>query len=284
MDRSDITIIIPAYNEEKGIGNVISQLKKLNGDYQLLVVDDGSTDNTFDILKKSGVGVVHHKCNKGYGAALKTGLRNAQTSVVLFIDADGQHNTDDIERIAEHIDEYDMVVGARTKKSTVSLLRRPGKKILSITANYLSGHHIPDLNSGFRAIKKDKAMEFMHILPNTFSFTTTITLAFLKSGYDVKYVPIQTIDRVGTSKIKPFRDGFRFIMLIVRTIALFDPLKVFLPISIMLFIAGMLYGIYTILTTLNISDTSAILLTAGVLTFLFGLLADQISLIRLGNR
>ena len=284
MDKSDITIVIPAYNEEKGIGNVLLNLKKLVSDYQLLVIDDGSTDNTFEIVKNSGVNVVCHKYNKGYGAALKTGLRNAKTSVVLYIDADGQHNPEDIDRIAEHIDEYDMVVGARTKKSTVSLLRRPGKKILSITANYLSGHQIPDLNSGFRAIKKNKAMEFMHILPNTFSFTTTITLAFLKSGYDVKYVPIQTIDRVGTSKIKPFRDGFRFIMLIVRTITLFDPLKVFLPISIALFTIGMVYGLYTLISALNISDASVIMITASILIFFFGLLADQISSIRMGNR
>jgi len=282
MNKSDITIVIPAYNEEKGIENVISQLKKIEGNYQLLVVDDGSTDDTLEIVKKSGVNVVHHKYNKGYGAALKTGLRNAQTSVVLFIDADGQHNTDDIERIAEHIDEYDMVVGARTKKSTVSLLRRPGKKILSITANYLSGHHIPDLNSGFRAIKTEKAMEFIHILPNTFSFTTTITLAFLKSGYDVKYVPIQTIDRVGTSKIKPFRDGFRFIMLIVRTITLFDPLKVFLPVSGVLFFSGILYLLHDLLLY-NISDTSVLLITSSIIVFFFGILADQISSIRRGN-
>lgn len=282
MDKSDITIVIPAYNEEKGIENVISQLKKIKADYQLLVVDDGSTDDTLEIVKKTGVNVVHHKYNKGYGAALKTGLRNAQTSVVLYIDADGQHNTADIERIAEHMDEYDMVVGARNKKSTVSLLRRPGKKILSITANYLSGHHIPDLNSGFRAIKKDKAMEFMHILPNTFSFTTTITLAFLKSGYDVKYVPIQTIDRVGTSKIKPFRDGFRFIMLIVRTITLFDPLKVFLPVSGVLFFSGMLYLLHD-LFLYNISDTSVLLITSSIIVFFFGILADQISSIRRGN-
>ena len=284
MNKSDITIIIPAYNEEKGIGNVISQLKMLKGDYQLLVVDDGSTDSTFEIVNKSGVNVVRHQYNKGYGAALKTGLRNAKTSVVLYIDADGQHDPEYIEKIAEHIDDYDMVVGARTKKSTVSLLRRPGKKILSITANYLSGYKIPDLNSGFRAIKKDKAMEFMHILPNTFSFTTTITLAFLKSGYDVKYIPIQTVDRVGTSKIKPFRDGGRFIMLIVRTIVLFDPLKVFLPMSIILFVIGFLYALYDIILYTNIPDGAILFIISSIIIFFFGLLADQISILRQNMR
>ena len=279
MDKSDVTIVIPAFNEEEGIENVIKGLKKIQGDYKILVVDDGSTDNTYKIAMNTGVEVIRHKHNKGYGAALKTGLRHARTSVVLYIDADGQHNTEDIERIIHGMDDYDMVVGARTKKSTVSILRRPGKKILSMTANYLSGTHIPDLNSGFRAINKDKAMEFMHILPNTFSFTTTITLAFIKSGYDIQYVPIQTIDRVGTSKIKPFRDGVRFIILIVRTITLFDPLKVFLPASLLLFLSGFFLLIYD-LTHYNISDSTILFMVSSILIFFFGILADQISNIR----
>jgi len=282
MDRRDITIVIPAYNEENGIENVLNSIQKLGGDYKLLVVDDGSTDNTYEVVKKTGIDIIRHKNNKGYGAALKTGLRNANTNVVLFIDGDGQHDSADVERIAEHMDEYDMVVGARNKNSEISLLRRPGKKILAITANYLSGHHIPDLNSGFRAIKKDKAMEFMHILPNTFSFTTTITLAFLKSGYDIKYVPIQTVKRVGSSKIKPFRDGFRFIMLIIRTITLFEPLKVFLPVSALLFVSGFIYLIHDLYLH-NISDTSILLIISSIIIFFFGILADQISNIRRGN-
>jgi len=274
--------VIPAYNEENGIENVLNSIQKLGGDYKLLVVDDGSTDNTYEVVKKTGIDIIRHKNNKGYGAALKTGLRNANTNVVLFIDGDGQHDSADVERIAEHMDEYDMVVGARNKNSEISLLRRPGKKILAITANYLSGHHIPDLNSGFRAIKKDKAMEFMHILPNTFSFTTTITLAFLKSGYDIKYVPIQTVKRVGSSKIKPFRDGFRFIMLIIRTITLFEPLKVFLPVSALLFVSGFIYLIHDLYLH-NISDTSILLIISSIIIFFFGILADQISNIRRGN-
>jgi glycosyltransferase involved in cell wall biosynthesis len=235
-NKQDVTIIIPAYNEEEGIANVITQLKELfkNGYYEILVIDDGSTDNTYKLATDTGVKVVRHPYNKGYGAALKTGIRNAEADVVLFIDADGQHQPSDIKKIIQYIGEYDMVVGARTKKSKISLLRRPGKKILSITANYLAGMKIPDLNSGFRALEKSIAQEFMHILPNSFSFSTTITLALINSGYSVKYVPIEAPGGVGTSKIKPFRDGFNFIMLIIRTIVLFDPLKVFLPISIVL--------------------------------------------------
>lgn len=277
MSKPDVTIIIPAYNEEEGITNVITQLKELSENYEILVVDDGSTDNTYKLASKTGVKVIRHPYNKGYGAALKTGIRNAEADIVLFIDADGQHQPSDIKRLIQHVGEYDMVVGARTKKSKISLLRRPGKKILSITANYLSGHKIPDINSGFRAVKKDKAMEFMRILPNTFSITTTMTLAFFKSGYDIKYVPIHTIGRTGTSKIKPFRDGFRFIMLIIRTIVLFDPMKVFLPASVLLFAASILYFLFTFP---NISDASLIFAVAGIMIFFFGILADQISSLR----
>ena len=193
------------------------------------------------------------------------------------MDADGQHKPNDIKKIIQYISEYDMVVGARTKKSKVSLLRRPGKKILSITANYLAGMKIPDLNSGFRAIKKRKVQEIMHILPNSFSFSTTITLAFINLGYSVKYVPIEAPERVGTSKIKPFRDGFRFIMLIIRTIELFNPLKVFLPVSVILFAIGFLYLLHDLILYLNIPDTSVLLIVSGIVIFFFGALSDQVS-------
>ena len=278
INKPNVTIIIPAYNEEEGIADVITQLKELDENYEIIVVDDGSTDNTYKLASDTGVKVIRHPYNKGYGAALKTGIRNAEADIVLFMDADGQHQPGDIKKIIQYIrEEYDMVVGARTKKSKISLLRRPGKKVLSITANYLSGHKIPDINSGFRAVKKDKAMEFMRILPNTFSITTTMTLAFFKSGYNIKYVPIHTIGRTGTSKIKPFRDGFRFIMLIIRTIVLFDPMKVFLPASVLLFAASILYFLFTFP---NVSDASLLFAVAGIVIFFFGLLADQISQLR----
>ena len=276
-NKPDVTIIIPAYNEEEGIANVITQLKESPENYEILVVDDGSTDKTYKLAIDTGVKVIRHPYNKGYGAALKTGIRNAEADVVLFMDADGQHKPSDIKKLIQYIEEYDMVVGARTKKSKISLLRRPGKKILSITANYLAGMKIPDLNSGFRALKKSIAMEFMHILPNTFSFSTTITLALITSGYSVKYVPIETPWRVGTSKIKPFRDGFRFIILIIRTITLFNPLKVFLPISAILFGFGFLYLLYNVIFYLNVPDSAILLIVSGILIFIFGVLADQMS-------
>jgi glycosyltransferase involved in cell wall biosynthesis len=276
----DVTIIIPAHNEEEGISDVITQLEELSGNYEILVVDDGSTDNTHKLASDTGVKVIRHPYNKGYGAALKTGIRNAKADIVLFMDADGQHKPSDIEKLIPYIGEYDMVVGARTKKSKISLLRRPGKKILSLTANFLAGMKIPDLNSGFRALKKSVAQEFMHILPNSFSFSTTITLALVNSGYSVKYVPIEALERVGASKIKPFQDGFNFIMLIIRTVVLFDPLKVFLPISVVLFILGLPYLIYELVFHLNVPPSSILLIISSILIFFFGLLADQISSLR----
>ena len=282
-NKPDVTIIIPAHNEEEGIADVIDGIKQLNTGYEIIVVDDGSTDSTYKLASETGVKVIRHPYNKGYGAALKTGIRNAEADIVLFVDADGQHKPSDIKKLIQYIGEYDMVVGARTKKSKISLLRRPGKKVLGITANYLAGMRIPDLNSGFRALKTIVALEFMHILPNSFSFSTTITLALITAGYSVKYVPIEAPERVGKSKIKPFRDGFRFILMIVRTISLFNPLKIFLPISLLLFLSGVSYLIYEVIVYVDISDTSLLLIISSLLIFLFGILSDQVSVLIRGR-
>lgn len=282
--ETEITVIIPAYNEEKGIGEVIDKIKdameNVRASYEIIVIDDGSTDETAAIVKEKGVKLIQHPYNKGYGAALKTGVKNAKGNIVLFIDADVQQNADDIPKLLGPMTEYDMVVGTRTKGSKIPLLRRLGKFILSALANYLAGQKIPDLNSGFRAIKKEIVMKYMGILPNTFSFTTTITLATIKEGYNLKYVPIETGERVGSSKIKLFRDGSRFIMLILRTVALFEPMKVFLPASIALFVAGFSYLVHNLIFYLNVPDTSVLLIVSSLILFFFGLLADQISLMR----
>ena len=278
-----ISIVIPAYNEEEGIKNVLNGIKdtlKEGLDYELLVVDDGSTDRTAEIVKNEGVRLIQHSYNKGYGAALKTGTKNAQGDFVLYMDADNQHNPGDILKLLKYMNENDMVVGARTKDSKIVFSRRIGKKILTFIANYLSETKIPDLNSGLRLVRKDVVMEFIHILPNTFSFTTTITLACIKSGYNIKYVPINTTERVGDSKINPFRDGFRFVILILRTIVLFDPLKIFLPVSAVLFILGFLELIREVILSFSIWSTSMLLLLSSILIFFFGLLADQISILR----
>ncbi len=282
--ETEVTVIIPAYNEEKGIGTVIDKTKavldNVGGSYEIIVVDDGSTDRTATIAREKKVVLVQHPYNKGYGAALKTGVKNAKGNTLLFIDADAQQNADDIPRLLEPMGEYDMVVGQRTRGSKIPLMRRVGKSILGTLANYLAGQKIPDLNSGFRAIKKEIVMKYLGILPDTFSFTTTITLALIKEGYNLKYVPIETGERVGSSKIKLFQDGFRFIMLILRTIVLFEPMKVFLPVSIILFLAGLAYLIYNLILYLNVPDTSVLLIVSSLIVFFFGLLADQISLMR----
>ncbi len=282
--ETKVTIIIPAYNEEKGIGEVIEKTKlamaNTGASYEMLVVDDGSTDETAAIARGKGARLIQHPYNKGYGAALKAGVRNAQGDVVLFIDADAQQNADDIPRLLEPVGTYDMVVGMRTKGSKIPWFRRLGKIILGQLANYLAGQKIPDLNSGFRAIKKEIVMKYMGMLPDTFSFTTTITLAMIKEGYNLKYVPIETGERVGSSKIKLFGDGFRFLMLILRTIALFDPMKVFLPASILCFIAALPYLVHDLILYQSVPKSSILLLVSSLVIFFFGLIADLISVTR----
>ena len=275
-----ISIIIPAYNEEKKIQDVIDDIKNTRINDEIIVVDDGSSDNTFELAKRTGVKVFRHSYNRGYGAAIKTGIRNASGDVVLFIDADGQHKAEDIEKVIEPIQNYDMVVGARSKGSVISNFRRSGKMFMKKYASYLAGKEIPDLNSGLRAVKKDVALEFMHLYPNGFSLTTTITIACILSGYSVKYVPIETLERVGKSKIKPFSDGFNFIMLITRTTMLFNPFKVFLPVAAILMIFGVIDLLYEIIYYFNVSSASILLITSSIIIFFFGLLADQISEVR----
>jgi glycosyltransferase involved in cell wall biosynthesis len=209
-DSIKVSIIIPAYNEEKIIQNVINDIKKSRITDEIIVIDDGSIDNTYKQAKETGVIVLHHSYNQGYGAAIKTGIRHASGNVLLFIDADGQHKAEDIEKVIEPINEYDMVVGARSRHSKISFLRRFGKTFLKIYASYLAGMEIPDLNSGFRAVKKDVAYEFIHLYPNGFSLTTTITMACIFSGYSIKYVSIDSLEREGKSKIKPISDGINF--------------------------------------------------------------------------
>jgi glycosyltransferase involved in cell wall biosynthesis len=275
-----ISVVIPAHNEEKAVGTVLDELiDALEGQkYEIIVVDDGSTDNTAKIVQqKESVKLIQHPINKGYGAALKTGIKNATSDLIMIIDGDGTYPVKAIPALLEEVDEYDMVVGARTGKEVkIQLYRRPAKWFLSKLANYLVGTKIPDLNSGMRIFKKEAATEFFNILPSTFSFTTTITLAYLSNDYNVKYIPIDYHERTGKSKIKPFRDGFNFIMLIVRTITYFNPLKVFLPISIVLFVFGFILLLYQGLVQRNVADLPAMLILAAFQIGFLGLLADLV--------
>ncbi len=283
-----VTIVIPAFNEAAGLPLVLEGLRSWQDrGAEIIVVDDGSTDGTGEIARRAGVRVIRHHSNKGYGASLKTGVRMARGEVVVTLDADGQHNPEDIERLLAELVDADMAVGMRGQGSHTPSMRKPGKWVLARVANYLAGTKIPDLNSGFRAIRVETLRPFLHILPNGFSFSTTLTLALFKEGYNIAYVPINTAPRTGKSTVKPLRDGFNTILLIIRTIALFDPLKVFLPASVLLLLVGFGYWIYDSLFLtrhLNIPSGSVILLVSAVIVFLFGILADQVSAIRREHR
>jgi glycosyltransferase involved in cell wall biosynthesis len=283
-----ITILIPAYNVEASIGNVLEGLREWRDRAEIIVVSDGSTDRTPEIAERAGVRVIRHRVNKGYGAALKIGIRAAAGDIIVMMDADGEHNAAQIQRLIDAMNDNDMVVGARGKDSYTPLIRRPGKWILSKVANYLAQTNIPDLNSGFRAFRKEVALRFLHILPNGFSFTTTLTLALFKEGYNTAYVPITTTLRVGTSTVNPIRDGINTLLLIVRIVALFDPIRVFLPTSIALFLLGVAYwigsGIFRYASHLepafHIPSGAVTAILASIIVFMFGILADQVSAIR----
>jgi glycosyltransferase involved in cell wall biosynthesis len=286
--QSSVSIIIPAFNEEKSIGNVLQGLAAWCARAEIIVVDDASTDRTAQIAEQAGFRVIRHRTNKGYGAALKTGIRACQGDIVVMMDADSEHNAAQISKLLDNFGDNDMVVGARAKGSHAPFIRRPGKWLLSQVANYLAQTNIPDLNSGFRAFRKDVARLFLHILPNGFSFTTTLTLALFKEGYNIAYVPITTTPRVGTSTVHPIRDGINTLMLIIRIIALFDPIKVFLPTSFFLFLLGVVYwigsGIFRyaqhIEPAFHIPTGAMLVMLSAVIVFMFGILADQVSAIR----
>lgn len=278
-----LSIIVPAYNEEDAISETISNINRILTDrkisFELLIVDDGSTDSTLEMAKKSEVAkVIKHPINKGYGAALKTGILNARGDWILIIDADGTYPVETIPTLYEYCKDYDMVVGARNGKDVhIPLIRRPGKFILSKMANYLTGVKIPDLNSGFRIFKKEIALKFFNILPLGFSFTTTITIACLSYGYSVKYVSTDYKERTGTSKINIFQDGLKFISLIISTIIYFNPLKVFLPVGSILFLTGLIYSLLKIFIIGEGSSIGIIITISGVQIIFMGFLADLIN-------
>lgn len=283
-----VTIVIPAFNVEGSIGGTLNDLRDWRERAEIIVVDDGSTDCTGDIARQAGVRVIRHLQNKGQGAALKTGIRAASGDIIVTMDADGEHCAVQVTSLLDAFDDNDMVVGARAKGSNAPLLRRPGKWVLSQVANYLAETKIPDLNSGLRAIRRDVALRFLHILPNRFSFSTTLTLALYKEGYNTVYVPIVTKPRIGKSTVSPISDGLGAIMLIIRIIALFDPIRVFVPASAALFTVGLVYwigsGIFRysaqIEPAFHIPQGAMMMMVSAVIVFMFGILADQVSAIR----
>lgn len=277
-----ISVVIPAYNEEKAIEMTLAGLddilKPLGIQYEIVVVDDGSIDRTAEIAAAKGVKLIRHNVNKGYGASLKSGIRAASYDYILMIDADGTYPLDQIPLLIKEAGNYDMVVGARTGRDVkISSARRPAKFILNKLAEYLSETKIPDLNSGLRIFKKDVVLRFFYILPSGFSFTTTITLALLVNDYSVSFVPINYYKRIGKSKIRPVKDTFNFMLLIIRTVLYFNPLKIFIPVSLSLFIAGIFVFLYSHYFLDRIMDVATILLlVTSIQVAAIGLLADLI--------
>ncbi len=279
-----VSVIIPAYNEAAGVGSVVRSvievMQGLNRSYEVIVIDDCSTDGTGDLAREAGARVITHTRNKGYGGSLKDGVRAARNPVVLFYDADGQFNADDIGLMLDYLPEYDMATGWRDARSHVPRDRVLGKKVLAWVANYLARQKIPDLNCGFRAIKRDVLMRYLHLLPDGFSASTTTTLLFLKQGFTVRFVPTVIEARVGTSTVRPIQDGMRTVLLILRLVTLLDPFRVFFPISAAFGLLGLVWGVPFLATGRGLSVGALFLLITSLNLFFFGLLVDQVAAIR----
>ncbi len=275
-----VTILLPAYNEEQSIGNTIARIKELYPDFEVLVVDDGSTDNTLRVAMDAGANVWPHPYNIGNGAAIKSGLRIAKGEWVIMMDADNQHNPEDIARMLEFKDTYDMVVGARSSSSETALHRNIANLVYNWFASYVTQFRVEDLTSGFRMLRINTARQFIYLLPNTFSYPSTLTMAYLRSGRSVKYIPIETKKRLGKSKIKLIQDGTRFFLIITKVATLFSPFRIFLPISLLFFLTGLFYYFYTFVTASRFTNMSAMLLSISVIIFMIGLVSEQISQMR----
>jgi glycosyltransferase involved in cell wall biosynthesis len=273
-----LSIILPARNESKSLETLLPRLRSLHEGAEIIVVDDGSTDNTRNICIQNQVKIVSHPYSMGNGAAIKTGARNATGHTLIFMDADGQHDPADINRLLEKLDQgFDMVVGARSHSSQASWGRRIANSAYNRLASFMTGYQIEDLTSGFRAVRARHFKKFLYLLPNGFSYPTTSTMAFFRSGLPVGYIPIKASKREGLSHIKIARDGIRFLVIILKIGALFSPMRFFLPISTSLFFLGIAYYGYTYLFWGRLTNMSALLFVSALLTFLIGILSEQIS-------
>ena len=273
-----ISIVLPAKNEAAAIGDTIAGIVKLLPSAEVIVINDGSTDATKEVAEAAGAKVISHPYSKGNGAAIKAGARAASGDVIVFMDADGQHNPEDIPRLLGRIEEgHDMVVGARQKGSQASIFRGAANKLYNWLATYMTGHKIEDLTSGFRVVRANKFREFLYLYPNGFSYPTTSTMAFFRAGYAVAYVPIHAAQRIGQSHIRIVQDGVRFLLIIFKIGTLFSPLKLFAPMAALLFLAATGWYGYTFFTMGRFTNMSALFYTGSIMIFLMGLISEQIT-------
>ncbi len=281
---TNYSIILPAKNEAESLKTLLPELNKHHPDAEIIVVNDGSTDNTLLICEENNVKVITHPYSIGNGGAIKTGARNATGDILVFMDADGQHKPEDISRFLHKLDEgYDMVVGARDNQSQASLARKFANGLYNKLASYVTSNRIEDLTSGFRAARANKFREFISLLPNGFSYPTTSTMAFFRAGYPVAYIPIKAHTRIGKSHINMLKDGARFLLIIFKVGTLYSPLKIFVPFSLFTFTVGLSYYLYTYITDGRFTNMSALMFTTAMLMFFMGLVSEQITALMYKN-
>ncbi|MGH8546772.1 MAG: glycosyltransferase family 2 protein [Gammaproteobacteria bacterium] len=277
-----ISIVIPVFNEAASLASLLDEVHALKlALAETIVVDDGSTDNSAEVALRAGVSVIRHPYNIGNGAAVKSGIRAARGRLIVLMDGDGQHPAEDIPKLLAEAANYHMVVGARGKGSKLRLHRYAANVAYNLLASYVTQFKVKDLTSGFRVLSRRDALRFIDLLPNTFSYPTTLTLAFLRSGLTVKYVPIQTLYRAGQSKISLVTDGIRFLLIITKIATLFSPFRVFLPVSVFFFLAGLGNYLYTYFSQGRFTNMSVFMFTTAVIIFMLGLVSEQIALLRM---
>ncbi len=277
----NLSVIIPCYNEASGLSRLIPEIQKLGLDNcEVLVIDDGSTDGSAEVAKSFGLRLIQHPYNIGNGAAVKSGIRAARGKLLAILDADGQHNPQDLPSLIKEASRYHMVVGARTYDSQANLHRSLANRAYNWFASFICQFEIEDLTSGFRVIRRKDALRFCDMLPNGFSSPTTITLAFIRSGRSVRYVPIVARQREGKSKIRIFRDGFEFFMIIMKITMAFSPLRVFMPVASFLFFLGLGRYLYTYITAGQFTNMSHLLINSSIIIFMLGMIAEQIASLR----
>jgi glycosyltransferase involved in cell wall biosynthesis len=275
---AEFTIVIPARNESAALAQLLPELRRLHPGCELLVVSDGSSDGTEAVARESGARVVALPHSLGNGAAVKAGARAATRGTIVFMDGDGQHAPQDVRRLLDALDAgHMMAVGARSSESQASVFRLLANSFYNVLASWITGQRIADLTSGFRAVRAAHFREFLHLLPNGFSYPTTITMAFMRAGYAVAYVPIVAAARVGRSHIRPLRDGVRFALIIFRIGTVYSPLKIFAPVSALLFALGLINYLYTYFTAARFTNMSAMLLLGALFVCLIGLVSEQIT-------